>query len=284
MTAQRILFLLITVSSLAALLVLWTHRLRDNIRLEAQQIQLSEMRREEPAPKETEPEEAEGWDAVSTEDLPAPEEPVYEVLPEYRAMLEENPDLVGWLRIEGTEIDYPVMQTPWDEDYYLDRGFDRLPNRNGSLILGADCRAGTGTREQGYAEGAAPSANLLIHGHTMRSGAMFGNLPLYEDPDYAAEHSVILFDSLYEHRAYEVISVFYSQVFYEDEEVFKYYRFAEASSPEDFAVWYDNIRALSLYDTGVTAAYGDEFITLSCCSYHTEDGRFVVVGRRVSAD
>ena len=115
----------------------------------------------------------------------------------------------------------------------------------------------------------------------MQSGMMFGNLPLYEDHDYASEYSTICFDSLYEHREYEVIAAFYSQVYYKDQDVFKFYQFVQADTQEDFDNWYDNIKALSLYDTGATAAFGDEFITLSCCSYQVEDGRFVVVGKRV---
>ena len=196
-------------------------------------------------------------------------------------MYEENHDMVGWLSIDGTVIDYPVMQTPEEEDYYLDKGFDRQPNSNGCLILGAACSAGIGTREQGYENGSGPSTNLIIHGHTMQSGMMFGNLPLYEDRQYAAEHSTVCFDSLYEHREYEVIAAFYSQVYYKDQDVFKFYQFVQADTQEDFDNWYDNIKALSLYDTGVTASFGDEFITLSCCSYQVEDGRFVIVGKRV---
>ena len=220
--------------------------------------------------------------AVTEEPAPTPEPTpvVYEVLPEYRELYELNGDLIGWLRIDDTLIDYPVVQTPEDETEYLNLDFFREPNSNGTLIMDTDSTVGIGTAALAYRDGEAPSTNLIIHGHTMKSGEMFGNLVYYENESYGKEHSVIYFDSLYEHREYELISVFYTQVYYAYEDVFKYYKFFNAENQEEFDDWYDNIKALSIYDTGVTAELGDEFITLSCCSYQVEDGRFVVVGKR----
>lgn len=204
-----------------------------------------------------------------------------EILQKYKALYELNTDLTGWLTIDGTVIDYPVMQTMEDESYYLSYDFYGEPNKNGCLILDTDSIAGTGTKVCAYANGTAPSTNLIIHGHTMKSGEMFGNLKLYADAEYGAEHSIICFDSLYEERRYELIAVFYSQVYYESDNVFKYYKFFQADTQEAFDDWYENIKKMSLYDTGVTAQLGDEFITLSCCAYHVKDGRFVVVGKRI---
>lgn len=202
------------------------------------------------------------------------------MLPEYEALWQQNEDFIGWLRIEDTIIDYPVMQCTEDENYYLSRDFYKEENKNGCLILDNDSNAGIGTIEQQYTNGALPSTNLIIHGHTMKSGQMFGGLKLYRDKEYGLTHNRICFDSLYEKREYELIAVFYSQVYYQSEDVFKYYNFFQADTQEEFDDWYKNIKEMSLYDTGVTAEYGDEFITLSCCAYHVEDGRFVVVGKR----
>lgn len=204
-----------------------------------------------------------------------------EILPKYQELYEINSDLAGWLTIDGTVIDYPVMQTPEEEDHYLQLDFYGQPNKNGCLILDTDSTAGTGMKSCDYANGIAPSTNLIIHGHTMKSGEMFGSLKLYADAEYGAEHAVIRFDSLYEEREYELLAVFYSQVYYESDNVFKYYKFFQADTQEEFDDWYENIKAMSLYDTGVKAQFGDEFITLSCCAYHVEDGRFVVVGKRM---
>lgn len=217
-------------------------------------------------------------------DMPTGEESskVPEILPKYKELYALNPDLIGWLSVDGTVIDYPVMQTMEDEGYYLQLDFYGEPNQNGCLILDTDSAAGTGTKACDYANGTAPATNLIIHGHTMKSGEMFGNLHLYADAEYGAGHRIIRFDSLYEEREYELIAVFYSQVYYESDNVFKYYKFFQADTQEEFDDWYENIKELSLYDTGVTAQLGDEFITLSSCSYHVEDGRLVVVGKRIN--
>ncbi len=204
-----------------------------------------------------------------------------EILPEYTQKHEQNKDMVGWLRIADTVIDYPVMQTPWNEDYYLRKGFDEEYDIKGSLIMDTDSVVGIGTAAADYAGGKKPGTNLIIHGHTMKTGTMFGGLEKYKDKAYGEAHKTIEFDTLYEKREYELISVFYSEIFYEDQDVFKYYKFFQADTEEEFDDWYENITKNSLYDTGVTAEFGDEFITLSCCSYHTQDGRFVVIGKRV---
>lgn len=215
--------------------------------------------------------------------VPKATEIAYEpkMLPEYAQLYEENDEFIGWLSIDGTVIDYPVMQCPEDENYYLTRGFYKEENSNGSLILDNDSVAGIGIAKNAYQDGINPSTNLIIHGHTMKSGAMFGRLDLYAEEDYGKEHRIICFDSLYEKREYELIAVFYSQVFYKSQDVFKFYKFFQADTQEEFDDWYENIKKMSLYDTGVTAELGDEFITLSCCAYHVEDGRFVVVGKRI---
>lgn len=204
-----------------------------------------------------------------------------EKLEKYAALYAENQDIVGWLTISGTVIDYPVMQTPEDEGYYLSHDFTKTENKNGCLVLDADSRVGNGTADMQYTDGDCPSSNLLVHGHTTKTGEMFGDLKLYAEEVYGKAHNIICFDSLYEERRYELIAVFYSQVYREKDEVFKYYNFFEAETQAEFDDWYNNIKALSLYDTGVTAKPGDEFITLSCCAYHVENGRFVVVGKRV---
>lgn len=210
-------------------------------------------------------------------------------LPVYSELHEKNPDMAGWLRIEGMVIDYPVMLTPEDENYYLGRDFNGDENVNGSLILDTDCNVGTGLRadnymyidENGDVVSDPPSDNIIIHGHTMKNGNMFGDLDLYKDEAFGKEHRIMEFDTLYEKRKYDLISVFYTQVYYDNQDEFKYYQFFNAENQEEFLDWYKNIKQMSLYDTGVTASFRDEFLTLSCCSYQVEDGRFVVVGKRI---
>lgn len=182
-----------------------------------------------------------------------------------------NSDMAAWLQIPDTDIDYPVMWTPDDEEYYLRRGFDGSRNKNGCLILDTDsCLEPLTT-------------NLIIHGHNMKSGAMFGTLTDYEKESFYQEHKTITLYTEECQRNYEVIAVFRSQVYKKSDQVFKFYKFFQADTAEEFDDFYQNIKTLSLYDTGVTAEFGDHFITLSTCSYHVENGRFVVVAKEVNS-
>ena len=202
------------------------------------------------------------------------------MLPEYAMLYDLNPDIIGWLRIEGTRIDYPVMQTPADKWHYLRRDFYGHNNTNGCLFADPQSEVGVGKLSYGYEDGVAPGTNLMIFGHHMRSKEMFGELDLYAQKAYGTAHPVICFDSLYEHREYAVMAAFRAEVYYVDQDAFKYYQFFQAENEEQFRYFYDNVKELSLYDTGVTAEFGDELITLITCDNSSEYGRFVVVGKR----
>ena len=110
---------------------------------------------------------------------------------------------------------------------------------------------------------------------------MFGELDEYRSEDYYKEHTRMTLHTRDGIHTYEVIAVFYSQVYYASDIVFKYYNFFQADTAEEFRYFYDNIRELSLYDTGVTAEFGDKFLTMSTCAYHVEDGRFVVMAKEI---
>ena len=191
-----------------------------------------------------------------------------DVLDEYKTLYEKNKKLIGWLKIDDTIIDYPVMQTS-DNEYYLDHNFNQEYDKNGSLFLDCDCSV--------YPQ----STNLIIYGHHMKSGQMFGQLQKYAKESYGEKHSVIQFDSIYEKAEYQVMYVFRSQVYNEDDLVFKYYQFINANSEEEFNSYMKEMEAMSLYDTGVTANYGDSLLTLSTCDHSQTDGRFVVVAKRI---
>ena len=191
-----------------------------------------------------------------------------DVLDEYKTLYEKNKKLIGWLKIDDTIIDYPVMQTS-NNEYYLDHNFNQEYDKNGSLFLDCDCRV--------Y----PVSTNLIIYGHHMKSGQMFGLLQKYAKESYGKEHALIQFDSIYEKATYQVMYVFRSQVYSEDDLVFKYYQFINANSEEEFNSYMEEMEAMSLYDTGVTASYGDSLLTLSTCDHSQEDGRFVVVAKRI---
>ncbi len=209
--------------------------------------------------------EPEPTPAATPEPTPAPVENPYQ------DSFLANSDMAAWLQIPGMDIDYPVMWTPEDEEYYLYRGFDGSSNRNGCLILDTDSCLDPLT------------TNLIIHGHNQESGAMFGHLPKYEDFSFYEEHKNIILYTKELQRNYEIIAVFRSQVYKKTDQVFKYYKFFQADTQEEFDYFYQNIKDLSLYDTGVSAEFGDHFLTLSTCVYHVERGRLVVVAKETES-
>ena len=199
--------------------------------------------------------------------LPAETEPAERsILPEYAALYEKNPDLVGWMTIEGTPIDYPVMQTPDRVDYYLERNFNREPNSHGCLYVRESCDVFT------------PSDNLTIYGHHMKDGSMFSALDHYQKPEFWDEYPTIRFDTLYARQTYTVFAVFKTTA--SAGRGFTYHLFEDAGDEAEFNEFVSTCKNLSFYDTGITPTYGDKLITLSTCEYTLENGRLVVVAVR----
>lgn len=192
-----------------------------------------------------------------------------DILDEYKTLYNKNKSLIGWLKIDDTIIDYPVMQSSSSE-YYLTHNFNQEYDKNGSIFMDPACDV------------LKPGTNLILYGHHMRSGKMFGDLNKYSSKEYAKEHKTIQFDSIYEKGTYEVMYVFRSKIFYEDEITFKYYQFIDANSEAEFNSAMNAMADMSLVDTGVKAFYGDSLLTLSTCDNSEEDGRFVVVAKRIS--
>ncbi|MCM1187808.1 MAG: class B sortase [bacterium] len=199
--------------------------------------------------------------------LDEPSEP-REVLEEYKNLLNRNKTLIGWVKIDDTNIDYPVVQA-LDNEYYLTHNLDQEYDRNGTIFLDKDCDI------------AKPSTNYIVYGHHMKSGKMFGTLDRYAEEDFCREHPQIQFDTIYEKGIYEVMYVFRSRVYSEEDIVFKYYQFIDANSEQEFNSYMNEMDSMSLYDTGVTAEYGDQLLTLSTCDYQEKNGRFVVVAKRI---
>lgn len=199
---------------------------------------------------------------------PTPE-PV--VMEKYAEVYEQNPDTIGWLKIDGTAIDYVVMHTPDEPDKYIDIDFYGNPSNRGTLYLDAKNDINT-------------SENLIIYGHHMQSSAMFGHLDYFSYEDYWKDHKYIRFDTLYEEQTYEIIGAFYARVLMKSEDGFRYYYFREAETEEEFNEYLDFIHENQCYDTGVEAEFGDQLLTLSTCSYHVENGRFAVVAKKITPD
>ena len=206
---------------------------------------------------------------ISTENL-KPEEIVdNEMLNKVKALNLQYPDLKGWLEIKDTEISYPVMQGT-DNDYYITHTYEKEYSKWGSLFL-----------DKAY-DWSKPSSNLLIYGHNFSDGYMFADLLNYRDKDFYENHKTIRFITPVEDAEYEIISIFNSRVYYKHEtDVFRYYFFVDAGSRVEYNDFVKNAKKASIYDIDATAEYGDQLIALSTCDYTQEDGRFVVVARKI---
>ena len=211
---------------------------------------------------------------------PTPPPPLYtldeeqepkEVLEEYKNLLITNKKLIGWLKIDDTNIDYPVMQTT-DNEYYLDHNTEQEYDINGAIFMDKDCDV------------LKPSTNYILYGHHMVNGKMFGKLYLYQKESYFKEHQYISFDTIYEKGTYQVMYVFPAKVYKETDIAFKYYQFIDANSAQEFDSYMQEMADMSLYDTGVTARYGDQLLTLSTCDNQSRDGRFVVVAKKIAKE
>lgn len=187
-------------------------------------------------------------------------------LQRYRQLHRQNRDFFGWIEIEGTDVNYPVMHTPDYPEKYLRADFDGNYSFSGLPFLDRRCTE--------------DSDNMLVYGHNMIDGGMFTDIAKYKDERYWQSHPVIKFDTLYNQYEYEVMYAFYDRVYNSDEDVFKFYQFVDADDAQSFTQAIDSLSRKSLYNTGVTAEYGDSLLTLVTCGYHTTNGRFVVVTRR----
>ncbi len=198
---------------------------------------------------------------------PPQAEPTPSGFHKYDVLYEQNHDLFGWVSIDGTKLNYPVMHTPDDPEHYLRRAFDGTRSVSGVPFLDGSCYEGCG--------------NYIVYGHHMKNGAMFTAITDYADESFWRKHPVIRFDTLDGAGEYEVLAAFYSKAYeVTDKTAFRYYNYTDLTDEAVFDEYLSHIRDAALYDTGVTAEYGDQLLTLSTCSYHTTDGRFVVVAKR----
>lgn len=177
-----------------------------------------------------------------------------------------NNDVVGWIRIEGTNINYPVMQ---NSEYYLIRNIYKEYSTYGTPFLADYCNINL-------------SDNLIIYGHHIKSGMMFADLDKYKSYDYYLNHKTIKLYKLQGtetiEEEYKIISCFKTTV---NKGGFKYYNFFNATSEADYNSFLEQCRELSFYNTEDTAKYRDKLITLSTCEYSLNNGRMVVVAKKI---
>ena len=173
------------------------------------------------------------------------------------------PNCIGWLQIKGTAINYPVMQTKDDPEYYLHRAVSGEYSFAGVPFLDARCSIGE-------------SNHLVIYGHNMKNGTMFHNLRYYASKGFWQGHRTISLETLNGRAEYEVMAVIQYDA---DHDPFRFYTYARMEL-STFVWFLQQVRARQIYDTGVTASFGDELLTLCTCDWTYANGRLLVIARR----
>ena len=198
---------------------------------------------------------------------PTVEEPEdAQILSRFTELYAQNSDLGGWVAIDGTEVNYPVMFTPENPQKYIHLSFSGKESMSGVPFIGEGCTI------------LPRSDNIVLYGHHMKSGAMFADIVKYKDKDFWCEHPIIHFSTLYDEGDYEVFAALATDL--REAKTLRCYTFLNARDEADFQNFLDGIRSAALYDTGVAVSYGDDLLTLSTCAYHTNDGRFVILAKR----
>lgn len=196
------------------------------------------------------------------------EQPEWTVYDQYKALLDQNSDMVGWIAIDGTIINYPVMHTPDRPDFYLKHNFEKAYSDYGVPYVDNNCLVDP------------PSDNIIIYGHHMKGGKVFGALESYKNVAFYREHPIICFDTLAGgFGEYEILAVF--KVYPAN---FPFHHFINATDEDSFDEYVSRCKSLAFYDTGITAEYGDKLITLSTCEYTRQGNRLVVVAKRIDSD
>lgn len=187
----------------------------------------------------------------------------------FARLVAQNPDFKGWISIPGTNLSFPVMQRVAEKNFYLRHDFDGEYSVYGVPYLDEGCRLDAGGQ----------SENLIIYGHNMKTGTIFGCLTGYKKPEYYAGHPTITFDTLYGDAEYEVFAAFAIDVVEDPDFVYNSFTGGDQAA---FDAYVGEVLRRSDVASGITPAYGDALLTLSTCEYSTDNGRYVVVARRAA--
>lgn len=186
-----------------------------------------------------------------------------------KSLYDINQDIVGWLKINNTSFNYPVMKSKI-KDYYLRRDFYKNYSSYGIPYIANNCDIET-------------SDNIVIYGHHIRGNKMFGCLEQYKSKEFYENNKIIQFYSLQDNKTikteYEIFAVFKTVVY--SNKGFKYYDYTSFSSENEFNSFIDKCKALSFYETGIRPEYKEKIITLSTCEYSNRNGRLVVMAKEI---
>ena len=183
---------------------------------------------------------------------------------------QENVDVKAWIQIEDTSINYPILQTT-DNEYYLKHNYKKENSQYGSIYLKNECDILNN------------NSNLIIYGHNMKDGQMFNNLLKYKEKSFYDNHKTIKIATNNEESEYSIVAVFKSRIFYQNENnVFRFYNYINFNDEQTYNEYIENCKKIQLYETGVSAIYGEQLITLITCEYSQENGRMVIVAKKES--
>jgi len=173
----------------------------------------------------------------------------------YQQLFKENADFVGWIKIEDTLIDYPIVKAS-DNEYYLKRGFDKKYDFYGSIFM--DYRN----------FGIGLDKNTIIYGHNMKDRKMFGDLSNYMEEVFAKEHLIIEVNTLYGDKKYKVFSVYFDKA---DNTLIQ-----TQFNNTEYESYVKKLVEKSVIPFDVTIKATDNILTLITCSYDVDDGRYYV--------
>lgn len=188
----------------------------------------------------------------------------------FAALRDQNSDFIGWISIEDTKLDFPVMYAPNNKDFYLRHDFNKEYSVYGVPYL--DEKTTLGANDQ--------SENLVIYGHNMKTGTIFGCLTGYKEAGYYQQHPYVQFDTVYGDGTYEVFAAFSIDVAADTSFVYNQY---VDMDEETYDTYVEEVISRSDVDTGIHPVYGEQLLTLSTCEYSSDNGRYVVVARRVDS-
>lgn len=189
---------------------------------------------------------------------------------DFSALQTENEEIIGWIQIPDTIVDYPVLQSSESNpEYYLYRSYQHAYTQYGSIFL-----------DSTFSFDDEMSRNYVLYGHNMDDGRMFSEVLNYADLTYYTEHPIIHFDTPQQEGDWKIISIFKTNTLLSQGELF-YYNRTGFSSETDYLNFVYQMRIRSIIDTGVDFTAEDDILTLSTCSYEFENFRTVLVARRV---
>ena len=180
-------------------------------------------------------------------------------------LYEQNKDIIAWIRINNSNINYPIMQTLNNPNFYLRKNFYKQYSYYGTPYLSEQCDINT-------------SDNLIVYGHHIKNSKMFGELENYKRQEYYNNHKNINIYTLNDERNYEIIYVFKAII----NNGFDYYNYINFNSESEFNTFKNKCKELAFFDTQIDCNYKDKFITLSTCDYTSQNARLGVVAKRLS--